>query len=159
MAGNSLNFYRGLGKRDGIVRHLRKPGVLEDGPRRNPSLRIVAQQRADQGADEVGDAVRNVVVATANFLKEALRVGIEEGVVSHEEGVEDNAKAPEVCRPARVASGLQHLRADIGGAAVTLRELARVVEELCVFQVLQLKNSPVEGGREGGRERGRGCQL
>lgn len=88
-----------------------------------------------------------MVVATANFLKEALGVGIEEGVVSHEEGVEDDSKAPEVCRPARIASRLQHLRADVGRAAVTLRELARVVKKLRVFQVLQLKNSPVEGGR------------
>lgn len=47
MAGNSLIFYR---KGDGIVRCPREPGVLEDGPRRNPSLWIIAQQRADEGA-------------------------------------------------------------------------------------------------------------
>lgn len=151
VAGNSLNFYRGLGERDGIVRHPREPGVLEDGPRWDPPLWIVAQQRADESADKVRDSVRNVVVATANLLKEALGVGIKEGVMSHEEGVEDDAEAPEVGRPARVAARLQHLGADVGGAAVTLGEPARFVEELCIFQVLQLENSP--GGRERERER------
>ena len=62
------------------------------------------------------------VVAAADLGEEGLWVGVKEGVVPHQESVEDDAQTPEVCRLPTVAARLQHLWTDVGRTAVTVCE-------------------------------------
>ena len=68
--------------------------------------------------------VWNLVVATPHLREEILCGTVKERVMSHQESVEDDTKAPQVSSLSRIAPRLKHLGTHIRWTAMPVCKLA-----------------------------------